>query len=185
MDKSDNVYISDFNNNVIEEVSAGMLTVIAGGGGSTPTTSPQMATSVSLNNPFGVAVDNSGNVYLADSSHQLIEEVRGGNLTVIAGGGVTAPSTSPQPAISVNLSDAFGVAVDSSGNVYIADGGSFLEEVSGGNLTIIAGGGGRSQHHTKGGHLRQPFRPDWRGGGQFRQRLHRRQWQQLRRKGCA
>ena len=80
-----------------------MLTVIAGGGMTAPTTSPQPATTVGLSSPYGVAVDKSGNVYIADDGNGLVEEVSGGNLTVIAGGGMTAPTTSPQPATIVSL----------------------------------------------------------------------------------
>ena len=104
----------------------------------------QPATSVALNDPFGVAVDKSGNVYIADTFHSLVEEVTpSGNLTVIAGGGTHAPSTIAQTATSVKLSSSVGgVYVDKSGNVYIGDTGNRLvEEVSGGMLTVIAGGG--------------------------------------------
>ena len=69
-----------------------------------------------------MAVDKFGNVYIADYRNSLVEEVTtAGNLTVIAGGGILAPSTTPHSATSVELLSPGGIYVDSSGSVYIAN----------------------------------------------------------------
>ena len=97
-----------------------------------------------LNQPKSVAVDAAGNVYIADAGNGVIEKVTpDGDLSVIAGGGATLPSTTPGPATSAALSFPSGVAVDANGNVYIADAGNnVIEKVTpDGNLSVIAGGG--------------------------------------------
>ena len=91
-----------------------------------------------------MAVDAAGNVYIADAGNGVIEKVTpDGDLSVIAGGGATLPSTTPGPATSAALSFPSGVAVDANGNVYIADAGNnVIEKVTpDGNLSVIAGGG--------------------------------------------
>jgi hypothetical protein len=127
VDASGNVYIADEYHSLIEKVNtSGALSVIAGGGtttpvgGSTPTTGLN-ATAAQLSLPTGVAVDASGNVYITDTNHSLIEEVNtSGVLSVTAGGGTAAPANGISPT-AAQLSNPQGVAVDGSGNVYIAD----------------------------------------------------------------
>jgi hypothetical protein len=72
--------------------------------------------------PFGVAVDSSGNLYIADAGNQRIRMVNSaGVISTIAGNGTAGFSGDGGPATSAMLDDAFGVAVDGSGNLYIAD----------------------------------------------------------------
>ena len=147
VDANGNVYIADAGNNVIEKVTPdGNLSVIAGGGTLTPSTVAGPATSVALNSPSGVAVDAAGNVYIADTGNNFVEIVTpDGNLKVIAGGGGTLPSTTSGPATSALLNGPRGVAVDTAGNVYIADtGNNFVEVVDfvSGHISLLAGGGG-------------------------------------------
>ena len=152
VDAAGNVYIVDTDNLVIDKVTPdGNLTVLAGTGYSTdegctgvpPSSGP--ATQANLCYPVGVAVDAVGNVYIADTSDDAIEKVDpSGNLTILAGGGINGcGSVSSGPAIGASLCYPQGVAVDSAGNVYIADTlNNLIEKVDpSGNLTIIAGGG--------------------------------------------
>ncbi|MEI7623684.1 MAG: hypothetical protein WCJ88_09025, partial [Actinomycetes bacterium] len=75
VDAQGNVYIADTGNNVIVKVTpSGVLSVIAGGGATPPSTSAT-ATTVQLSSPSGVAVDALGNVYIADTGNNLIEKV--------------------------------------------------------------------------------------------------------------
>ena len=147
VDAAGNVYIADAGNGVIEKVTPdGNLSVIAGGGALTPSTVAGPATLVALNGPSGVAVDAAGNVYIADTGNNFVEIVTpDGNLKVIAGGGGTLPSTTSGPATSALLNGPRGVAVDTAGNVYIADtGNNFVEVVDfvSGHISLLAGGGG-------------------------------------------
>ena len=144
VDASGNVYIADSGNNLVLKVAPdGTLSVVAGGGVTSPL-GTVVATDAQLASPRGVAVDSSGNVYIADSGNNLVLKVApDGTLSVVAGGGVTSPLESG-PATQMQLSNPGGVAVDSSGNVYIADtGNGLIEEVdaASGNLYVLAGGG--------------------------------------------
>ncbi len=139
-----NLYIADVANNLVEQVSpAGQIVVIAGGGSTVPSTTAEPATSAKLSNPSGVALDASGNVYIADAANNLVEQVSpAGQIVVVAGGGGTIPSFTSGAATSAQLNNPTGVAVDTSGNVYIADqGNNLVEEVTAGQITVIAGGG--------------------------------------------
>ena len=143
VDSSGNVYIADSANHRIEKVTPeGVLSIIAGSGSSGAPTAGT-ATSSALNTPTGVAVDSSGNVYIADSGNNQVEKVTsGGTLSVFAGTG-SAGAPTAGAATSSALWNPSGVAVDSSGNVYIADRDSpRVEKVtSGGTLSVFAGTG--------------------------------------------
>jgi len=142
VDASGNVYIADQGNALIEEVSAGQIVVLAGGGGTVPGTSPGTATQAKLTTPTGVAVNAAGTaVYVADQGLAEIWEVTAGTIQVVAGGGGTAPSTTPEGALSAQLTTPAGVAVDSAGNFYIADTVGLVEEVTAGQIVLLAGGG--------------------------------------------
>ena len=147
-----NVYITDTQNNRIRKVnSQGIISTFAGGG-----TSNDMnyfigdglkATSAALFYPSGVSAD-SGNVFIADTSHGRIRVVNStGFITTFAGGGSCYYSCDGYPAVNAQLMSPTGVKVDVSGNVYIADGGNnkiFLVDHATGTITTFAGVGGYS-----------------------------------------
>jgi len=136
------VYIADTDNNVVERVGpSGNLTVFAGTGTAGPPT-PGMASRSDLNSPEGVAVDSSGNVFIADTYNDEIEKVTpSGSLTIIAGTGSMGAPT-PGPATSSELNRPSAVAVGNPG-FYIADtANNLIEEVSSeGTLSVVAGTG--------------------------------------------
>ena len=118
VDSAGNLYIADTRNNRILEVSNGVITTVAGGGSSLGDNGP--ATSAQLANPQGVAVDSAGNLYLADTANNRIRKVSGGVITTVAGGGSSGLADNG-PATSAQLNYPTAVAVDSAGNVYVAD----------------------------------------------------------------
>ena len=121
VDSAGNLYITDTGNSRIRKVSNGVITTVAGNGtfGFSGDNGP--ATSAGLSTPFGVAVDSAGNVYIADTENSRIRKVSNGVITTIAGNGTSGFSGDDGPATSARLSSPFGVAVDSAGNLYIAD----------------------------------------------------------------
>jgi sugar lactone lactonase YvrE len=80
------------------------------------------AAKASLSDPFGVAVDTAGNIYIADTSNHRIRKVdTSGMITTVAGNGTEGFSGDGGPAASASLNTPIGVAVDRVGNLYIAD----------------------------------------------------------------
>ena len=123
VDSSGNLYIVDTNNaRILMVTPAGVVTTVAGTTCCGYTGDGGPATSAQLYNPMGVAVDSSGNIYIADTSNSVIREVSGGIITTIAGkDGEGSYQGDGGPAIDSILWTPQGVFVDSSGNVYIAD----------------------------------------------------------------
>jgi len=144
-DSAGNLYISDFFNNLIEKVTpAGQLVVVAGGGSTPVSTTPQAATSAQLNGPTGMVFDASGNFYLSDQNISMIEKINtSGQIVSFAGGGSNAPTSTPQAALTVGLNNPAGLAVDGAGDLYIADfSNDLIEQVNlAGELVVVAGGG--------------------------------------------
>jgi sugar lactone lactonase YvrE len=121
LDASGAVYVADENNNRIRRfVVGGAVTTLAGtttsvGDGGQ---SPQAV----LVSPTGAAVDSAGNLYIADKSANRIRKVTpSGTISTVAGNGQTGSSGNNGPATSAALNAPQGVAVDSAGNLYIAD----------------------------------------------------------------
>ena len=147
-DTAGNLYISDYFNNVVDKVTPdGNIVVVAGSGGNggAPFTTPVPATSVSLNGPTGMVVDQFGNLYITDQNINLIEMVNpAGQIVTVAGGGGNPPSSTPQSAFGVGLNAPGGLAVDGAGNLYIGDiFNEVIEQVNlAGQLVVVAGGGG-------------------------------------------
>jgi sugar lactone lactonase YvrE len=143
VDAHGDLFIADEFNHVVEEVTpAGRLSVVAGNGKQgAPTPGP--ANSSRFGRPNGVAVDAHGNLFIADESNHVVEEVTpAGRLSVVAGDGI-AGSPTPGPATSSALNGPVGVAVDAHGDLFIADAGNHVvEEVTpAGRLSVVAGDG--------------------------------------------
>jgi len=142
VDNTGNLYIADISNNRIRKVSNGVITTVAGNGMQGGGGDGGPATSAQLSFPTGVAVDSIGNLYIADNFNNRIRKVSNGVITTVAGNGTQGGGGDGGPAISAQLSTPYGVAVDSAGNLYIADyGNSGVRKVSNGVITTIAGGG--------------------------------------------
>jgi sugar lactone lactonase YvrE len=142
-DSNGNLYLADANNHVIREVStSGVITTIAGTGIEGFSGDGAAATAAQLDTPTGVAVDASGNVYIADAHNHRIREVSNGNITTFAGTGTPGFGGDGGAATAALLSLPSGVAVDKSGNIYIADTNNHrIREITAGTINTIAGNG--------------------------------------------
>ena len=160
VDSDGNIYIADNTNDVIRKVtkSTGNIDTVAGQigqKGSSGDGGP--ATGAKLDNPFGIAVDSEGNIFIADKRGPAIRKVTKstGNIDTVAGIlGQFGSTGDGSAATSANLNEPNGVAVDSSGNIYIADSeNSVIRKVtkSTGIITTVAGIIGQFGSSTDGG----------------------------------
>ena len=102
------------------------------------------AINAQINGPVGLAIDGSGNLYIADTSNNRIRMVHGdGGITTVAGSGTAGFSGDGGPATAARLNHPLGVAVDSAGQIYIADNfNSRIRKVgANGVISTIAGTG--------------------------------------------
>jgi len=131
--------------------NAGIITTVAGDGTQGYSGDSGLATSAELYYPNGVAIDSSGNIYIAEYGNNRVREVNALTriITTVAGNGTQCPASNNTcgdggPATSAELNTPNAVAVDSLGNVYIADKGTDrVREVtaSTGIITTVAGNG--------------------------------------------
>ena len=134
--------MADLDNNRIRRVvPGGAVTTFAGtetsiGDGGSSTLAPLVW-------PLGVAVDSSGNLYIADSGDNRIRKMTPtGTITTVAGTGETGGSGDNGPSASAALNTPHGVAIDALGNLYIADAGNGVirsVDASTGTITVFAG----------------------------------------------
>lgn len=120
VDTAGNIYVLDFNNNDIRKISsAGAVTTFAGGGPCCAVDG--IGTAASFNEPGGIAVDNAGNVFVSDTYNLLIRKITpSGAVTTIAGT-VGVPGSANGMGTAASFNYPFGIAVDSSDNLYVAD----------------------------------------------------------------
>ena len=142
VDSAGNLYIADNNNLRIRKVSTGVITTVAGNGMAGFIGDNGPATSAQLSFPQRIAVDSASNLYISEANR--IRKVTNGVITTVAGasgfsGGFSGDNG---PATSAQLSSPIGLAVDSAGNLYIADSGNGrIRKISNGVITTVAGGG--------------------------------------------
>ena len=123
VDAAGNLYIADTYNNRIRKVTAdGNVATVAGSGNEIYAGDNNPATGAGLGLPPDVAVDRFGNLYIADFGGSRIRLVTNGVISTIAGSSSGAPPVDGQEATNLRFSGPTGVAVDSTGTFYFAEG---------------------------------------------------------------
>ncbi|MBV8847111.1 MAG: hypothetical protein JO307_30245 [Bryobacterales bacterium] len=144
-DSTGNLYISDEQQRVFKLTPQGTLTAVAGGGPASPFLGDGgPATNAELAGPTGLAMDASGNLYIADTLDNRIRKISSsGTITTIAGGASSGPLGDGGPATSALLLNPKGLALDAAGNLYIADTGHNRVRMIApdGTITTVAGSG--------------------------------------------
>jgi len=142
LDKSGDVFIAD-GVRVREVNSAGIIQTVAGDGYLNAVGDFGSATNAVLYQPSAVGLDTFGNLYIADTGTQRVRQVSpGGIITTIAGTGTAGASTDKISSVTATLNFPMGVAVDSNGNLVIADTeNQRVREVTAGIIQTVAGTG--------------------------------------------
>ena len=143
VDAHGNVYFADtWNQRVRLVTSAGVVMTVVGTGIPNDGGDGGMAVSAGLPWPNGIALDATGNLYISTGS-RVRKVTPDGKIAAFAGGMTPGYAGDSGAATSALLSEPHGLAVDSAGNVYIADSGNFrIRKVDqNGNITTIAGTG--------------------------------------------
>jgi len=141
VDGSGNVYVGDYNNHRIRKITlGGVVSTVAGVGEAGKARG--VGTKASFNEPVGLAVDEGGNVYVADRNNHAIRKITpDGIVDTLAGSG--NPDFADGEGLAASFNTPHGVAVDESGNVYVADAGNnrIRKITASGNVTTLAGSG--------------------------------------------
>ena len=164
MDAAGNLDIADLNNQRIRRMTpAGTVTTIAGNGTAGANGDGGPATVAQLNTPYGIAIDIAGNLYIADTNNHRIRKVTpDGMITTIAGTGVAGFSGDGGQAIYAQVNGPAGLAVDTIGDIFIADtNNSRIRKINPfGIITTIAGTGTSGFRGDGGDQLFPPGLPD-------------------------
>lgn len=142
------LYIVDNGNEQIRLVSGGNITLVAGDGAAGYFGDGQAAPHAELNSPSAIALDKSGNLYIADAGNNVIREIAtDGTISTIAGFVCNQGQTTVcgagyagdgGPATAAQLNNPLGIAVDNYGNVFISDSGNnVIRKISNGVITTV------------------------------------------------
>jgi uncharacterized protein (TIGR03437 family) len=145
------IYISDSANHRIRMLSNGTVSTFAGNGTAGYTGDNATATSAELNKPAGIALDSSGNLYIADTGNNVIRKVdTSGKITTVVGNSLAGYYGDTGAATAAEVNGPLALAFDPSGNYSISDtGNNVIRKIASLNITSTAGSGsmvGRLSH---------------------------------------
>ena len=148
---SGDCYIADASNNCIRKVSPmGVISTVAGSGLTGYTGDGAAATAAQFNNPWAVVLDKAGNMYVADAGNNVVRKIdTAGIISTVAGNGYGAGTSyggytgDGAPATAAELFYPIGLAIDTSGSLFIADyqNNAIRKVDAGGLISTVAGTG--------------------------------------------
>ena len=146
IDSNGNVYVADTTNHTIRKITAsGIVTTFAGLAGSSGS-SNGTGSAARFNSPQGVAVNNAGTVYVADTRNFTIRQITAGGVVTTLAGSPAMVGSADGIGNAARFRSPSGIAVDSTGALYVADGGNHTirKITAGGTVTTLAGMAGSS-----------------------------------------
>jgi len=146
VDSAGNVYVADtFNHTIRKITSAGVVTTLAGTAGSSGSTDGT-GSAARFDFPTSVSVDTAGNVFVADSLNNTIRKVTNAGVVTTLAGLAGFPGSTDATGSAARFSSPHGVAVDTAGNVFVADRNNHTirKVTSAGVVTTLAGTAGSS-----------------------------------------
>lgn len=121
IDGAGNIYVADMLNHTIRKITAnGDVSTLAGSAGSSGT-SDGAGSNARFQEPIGVAVDSGGNIYVADSGNSAVRKITAGGVVTTLAGNPGEAGSGDGNGSQARFDGPYGVAVDSAGNVYVAD----------------------------------------------------------------
>ena len=142
IDAAGNLFVTDSLNHTIRKItSTGVVSTLAGTAGQSGFADGTGA-AARFNSPWGITVDRSGNVFVGDSQNNAVRRISpAGVVTTLAGSGIGGAGSQDGTGGAARFDQPRGVAVDDSGNVFVADyGNSTLRQISpAGVVTTLAG----------------------------------------------
>ena len=165
VDSAGNIYVADHSNHTIRKITpGGVVTTLAGLAGNAGS-ADGTGSAARFNFPGGVAVDSAGNVYVADQVNNTIRKVTPGGVVTTLAGLAGNPGSADGTGSAARFYRPSGVAVDSAGNVYVADtnNDTIRKITPGGVVTTLAGLAGSAGSADGGGGTARFYRPGaWR-----------------------
>ena len=146
VDGSGNVFVADANNHLIRKItSGGVVTTFVGGAGVSGS-ADGTGTAARFNSPTDVALDASGNLFVADAGNHLIRKITSAGVVTTIAGSAGVSGSSDGIGASARFNSPSGVRCDGAGNIFVADTNSHTVRrvTPGGIVTTLAGSAGAS-----------------------------------------
>jgi hypothetical protein len=159
IDKNDNIFYADGRINEVRRISKnGIISTIAGNGFKGYEGDGGKATNARLNQPWGVAIDDNGNIYISDRGNECIRKVNElGIITTIAGTGKKGYGGDGSSAFNATFNEPMGLSVDHYGNIYIADSrNDAIRKIDTNNIISTFAGNGKRLRHEDFGFVSSP-----------------------------